>query len=292
MRSVAWLSDTGRTVVFGTSVHDPYIFRRLTSDLGATAEVARAPRQAGVTTYHVSLDNRTIELEGAMWIFGDRSHPAKAAYDKARSDLCQAFAPDRWGTLIYYREDGAVQVRCRPLATPTISSPIGTWSELDISFVTDSPYWESAEEHVFSVGAVLKLWHFPWAPVKAPLGAFNRFGSIENPSEELIYPSIEVYTTSQIVTITNRTIGKAITIEHAIGEDQKLLVDLRDVSAFLWEPDEEGVYRQKEDVSHWMSLDSEPWGIQPGRNTVAITNEVPEATPLAFIRWRVPSLGV
>lgn len=291
MRSVAWISDTGRTVVFEAGM-GPYIFKSLTSDLGATAETARAPRQDGVTTYHVALDTRTINLEGAMQIFGDRGHPALAEYDKARAWLHQTFAPNRWGTLIYYREDGAVQVRCRPIATPTIGSPTVTLSSIDISFVTDSPYWETAEEYLVTVGTIQRFWHFVWAPRLAPMGAFHRFGIIDNPSEELIYPTVEIYSTSQHVTLTNQTTGESITIEHAIGDGQKLTVELRDVTAWLWEQDEAGVYQQKEDVSHWMSLDSAPWGLRPGENQVVITNEVPEATPVAYIRYRVPSLGV
>ena len=69
-------------------------------------------------------------------------------------------------------------------------------------------------------------------------------------------------------------------------------MDLRDVSAFLYDRDETGVYQLQEDVSHWMSLDSQPWALRPGPNQVAIANDVPEDTPVAYIRWRVPSLGV
>lgn len=290
MRSVAWLSDTGRTLTFEAG-HGPYIFRSLTSDLSASAETAKAPRQDGITTYHVALDERTINLEGAMWIKGDRTHPALAQYDKARAALHQIFAPHRWGTLIYYREDGPVQVRCRPVATPTLTDCVGTYAAIDITFTTDSPYWESAQEYVVGVGAIQRFWHFPWAPVRGAMGAFNRFGSMVNPSEELIYPTVEVYSTSEHITLTNLTTGEFVTIEHAIAEGQKLVVDLRDVTAYLHERVGED-YRQKEDVSHWMSLDSEPWGLRPGHNQVAITNEVPENTPLAFIRCRVPSLGV
>ena len=291
MRSVVWIGDNGRTVAFEAG-EGPYIFRRLTSDLGATAETARAPRQDGATTCYVALDTRTINLEGAMQIFGGPGRPALAEYDRARAWLCQALAPNRWGTLIYYKEDEAVQIRCRPMATPTIGSPTVTLSTVEVTFVTDSPYWETAEEYVVSVGAIQKFWHFPWAPVLAPMGAFNRFGSINNPSEELIYPTVEIFSTSRHVTLTNLTTGEFITIEHAIGEGQKLVVELRDVTAWLWELDSGGIYRQEEDVSHWMSLDSEPWGLRPGANQVVIANEEPEATPQAFIRYRVPSLGV
>ena len=60
MRSVAWISDNGRTCTFeGGGPYErpgPYYFRELTSDLSATAETSKAPRQDGVTTYHTALD--------------------------------------------------------------------------------------------------------------------------------------------------------------------------------------------------------------------------------------------
>ena len=108
----------------------------------------------------------------------------------------------------------------------------------------------------------------------------------------MIYPTLEVYTTGQYVRLTNLTTGKSVKIEHAIAEGQKLTVDLKDITAFIWERGTAGVFVLKEDVSHWMSLDSEPWDVVPGRNQIAIYNDVPEDTPLAFVRYRFPVVGV
>lgn len=290
MRSVSWTPDNGPTVVFDGN--GPYYFNTLTSDLGATAETSRAPRQDGATTYHVALDTRTINLTGSIWVLGDKTHPARAAYDAARSSLHQSMAPNRWGTLVYHRENGAVQVRCRSAATPSIAPPVGTWSTIDVTFVTDSPFWESAEEYVVNIGVKAKLWRFPWAPRVSPMGSFNRFAAIDNPAAELIYPTAEVYATGQHITLTNRTTREAVTVEHAIGAGEKLTIDLKDVTAYLYRPDEAGGYAPPEDVSHWISLDSVPWGLVPGGNAVAISNEVPEDTPVSYIRYRVPYLGV
>lgn len=292
MRKVSWESENGRTILFeGLGPMDavgPFFFKELSSDLGATAETARAPRQDGVTTYHTALDARTINLEGWMWVTGDRAHPAQAEFDRQRALLHQAFAPHRWGILTYYKEDEAVQVRCRPMATPTLGTPVGTYAPIDISFTADSPYWETARETMICIGRIQRFWHFPWASTKAPMGAYNRLANIQNPSEELIYPTVEVYTTGQQVTLTNQTTGEQITIEHEIAENQRLVVDLRDVSAFLQTLDGAG----PEDVSHWISLDSVPWGLRPGRNQVVVTNDVPEDTPVAYVKYRVPSLGI
>lgn len=296
MRRISWESDNGRTITFeGEGPADspgPFYFKSLSSDLGATAEVARAPRQDGVTTYHTALDAAGINLEGWMWVLGDSHRPALAEYDRQRAMLHQAFAPNRWGTLTYYKEDEAVRARCRPLATPTMGTPVGTYCPFDISFTSDSPYWESARESIVCIGMIQRFWRFPWAPVRGAMGAFNRSAGIENPSEELIYPQVEIYTTGQVITLANATTGQAVSIEHPIAAHQKLVVDLRDVSAYLWTLDGAGDYASPEDVSHWMSLDSEPWGLRPGRNQVLVSNDVPEDTPIAYIKYRTPALGI
>jgi len=290
MRSVAWISDNGQTFVFNEQ--GPFYYSELTSTLGATPETGKAPRQDGQTTYHVSLDEPTITFSGAMWIIGSKTNPAEAEFDRQRTLLNQAFSPNRWGTLIYYREDRPVQIRCRPIALPTISEKKGTYATIDIDFTADSPFWETATEYVISLGVNMKLLHFPWAPVRGPLGSYNRFANIDNDTTESVYPTLEIYTTGQFVRIANLTTGKSIKIEHAIAEGQKLTVDLKDITAFIWEKNEDGNYEQKEDVSHWMSLDSEPWDVVPGKNQIAIYNDVPEDTPLAFVRYRLPIVGV
>lgn len=290
MRHVSWVSENGRTVTLDAT--GPFFFNTLTSDLGATAETSRAPRQNGITTHHTALDNFGINLTGSMRVFGSTTNPAIAEYDRKRAWLHQAFAPNRFGILTYYKEDEAVQVRCRPVSTPTISPPVGTYSTIDIDFTTDSPFWETAQEYVISLGQIMRFWHFPWAPILRPMGAFNRFADIINPSVENIYPSVEIYTTGQYVTVTNQTAAKYVKIEQPIAADEKLVVDLRDASAFLYKRNVEGDYVLLADVSHWMSLDSDPWGIAPGSNRIAITNDVPEDTPMAYIKYRIPSLGV
>ena len=45
-------------------------------------------------------------------------------------------------------------------------------------------------------------------------------------------------------------------------------------------------------MSHWLTLDSDPWGLVPGDNTVAITGGTAQDTPVTYIQYRVPYLGV
>lgn len=312
MRYVIWEQDGGAPLRLDGN--GPYFLTELTSSLSATPETSRAPRQHGVTTWHTALDAPTVNLTGGMWIAGDKNHPALAEFDRARRELAQTFAPHRWGTLTYGREDGPLRLRCRPVATPAIDAPPGTvgYASIDVTFTADTPFWESAAELVEAVGMTRRFWHFPWAPVKTPMGAYDRYARIWNPTGETIYPLAEIYTTAQHVTLANQTTGQHVTIEHAIASGQKLVVDLRDVTAFLYEDEaitqygapagtqRSGSGGEKEgqrsgvceDVSNWMSLDSDPWGLEPGENVVVISSDAVADTPVTFLKYRLLYLGV
>ncbi|SBW02684.1 hypothetical protein KL86CLO1_11682 [uncultured Eubacteriales bacterium] len=289
MRSITWESDAGHIVHMGDVI--PYLFKALTDDLGATAETAKAPRQDGRTTYHTALDVRAINVTGSLVAYGSPTLDAQAAFDRYHTALCQAFAPHRWGVLTYHTEDGPRQVRCRPIATPTFGTRIAYTCTLDIEFTTDSPYWESADLYIYPVGVQIKRWHFP---MRLPLvfGSLAPRGIINNPTSEIIYPVIEVTSTAQLVTVTNETAGAHISINRPIGAGQKMVIQMEDASAAIWTMDESGVYRETEDVSHWLTLDSEPWGMAPGENVITISNEIPAETPITYIKYRIPYLGV
>lgn len=289
MRSVTWESDAGHIVHLGGA--EPYLFKSLTDDLGATAETVKAPRQHGRTTYYTTLDVRTINVTGSLVAYGSPTLSAQAAFDRHRAFLSQAFAPHRWGYLTYHTEDGNRRVYCRPIATPTYGERVSITCTLDIEFTTDSPYWESSDLYVYPVGVRIKHWHFP---MRLPLvfGSLAPRGIITNPTSEMIYPTVEVTSTAQLVTVTNETVGAHISINRPIGEGQKMVIHMEDASAAIWTQDEGGVYRETEDVSHWLTLDSEPWGMVPGENVVTISNEIPAETPITYIKYRIPYLGV
>lgn len=289
MRSITWESDAGHTVHMGGVA--PYLFRALTDDLGATAEVSKAPRQHGHTTHYTALDVRTINITGSLVAYGSPTLDAQAAFDRHHELLCRAFAPHRWGLLTYHTEDGPRRVRCRPITIPTFGARVAYTCTLDIEFTTDSPYWESADLYVYPVGVRVKRWHFP---MRLPMvfGSLAPHGIITNPTSEIIYPTIEVTSTAQLVTVTNETVGAHISINRPIREGQKMVIQMEDASAEIWTLDESGVYRETEDVSHWLTLDSEPWGLAPGENIITISNEIPAETPLTYIKYRIPYLGV
>ena len=292
MRTATWYADSGDVVQFGDA--PPYLLRALDDSLGASAEVVRAPRQDGVTTYYTALDNHTVNLTGHLVAYGSRTLPAQTVLDRRRAALCSAFAPHRFGTLIYHTEDGNRQIRCRPIAAPTFGRRVQNTCTVDIEFVSDSPYWESAELYTLLVGSATKRWTFPMAlpPRGFVFGSFLPKADIHNPTAELIYPTLEVTSTAQRVTVSNETTGKAVRISRAIAEGQKMVIHMQDASALLFERDDAAQWVESEDVSHWLTLDSDPWGLVPGDNTVAITGGTAQDTPVTYIQYRVPYLGV
>lgn len=290
MRSVTWRSDSGATVVL--SDVPPYIFRDLDDSLGATAETARAPRQDGTTTYNAALDPRTINVTGSIVAYGNKTLSAQKVLDRLRAEISAAFAPNRFGILTYQTEDGNRQIRCRPIAKPTLGGRINNTCTVDVEFVSDSPFWESSDVYTYIVGRLVRTWHFPMAFHPLIFGQYSPQAVIANPTAEIIYPTVEITSTAQQVTVANETSGKAISITRPIAENQKMVIRLEDASAEIWQRDAEGVYRLVEDVSHWLTLDSEPWGLIPGQNVVSITGGTSDDTPVTYIRYRVPYLGV
>lgn len=290
MRTITWETDDGHIVQLGGT--PPYLFKELTDSLGATAETVKPPRYDGVRTFHTALESRVINITGSLVAYGSRSESAQAAFDRHKSLLAQAFAPNRWGYLTYHSEAGNRRIYCRPIATPTFGSRVTITCTLDIEFTTDSPYWESSDEFVSVVGVQLKMWHFPWVLNPTVFGSLEREALIRNPARELIYPILEITSTAQLVTVANLTAGKHISINRPIAAGQKMIIRTEDASASIWQKNEAGAYQELEDVSHWLTLDSDPWGLLPGDNRVEINNEIPQDTPVTFIKYRLPYMGV
>lgn len=291
MRSVTWESDDGHTVHMGAT--GPYYFKNLTDGVGTVAETFRAPRQSGQTTCFTALAARSFSITGAMEVFGNRGFPAQAAFDRAKSALCMALAPHRWGYLTYHTEDGDRRIHCRTVSTPGFGERVGrtTYCTLDIEFTADSSYWESSDLYTAAIGVRMDLWHFPMA-LPTVFGSLTARASITNPTGEIIYPTVEITSTAQLVTITNVTAGKHISVNRPIGAGEKMIVGMEDASAAIWRRDAGGGWREFEDVSHWLTLDSDPWGLIPGENVISIDNEIPDDTPVTYIKYRLPYLGV
>ena len=280
LRAVTWVPDGGAPIHFGRE--PPFFFNRITDSVGGEPETAKAPRQDGQTTFHTSLTSRAITLTAQMVSLGDRRTPARGVRDQRRVLLGGAFLPKTWGTLIYHTNAGNKQIRCRALANPTITEETPTLANISIDFESDSAFWEGAAQQRGMVGGAVKKFRFPWHPRKMPYGVYWRWYRAYNPGAHVVWPQIEIFTAMEVVILTNETTGQTMKIDIEIKDGQKLVVDMYEMYAALWNL-ADGTY---EDVSHWISLDSEPWGLVPGNNSIIIDNESNTLTPIVTIRWR------
>lgn len=289
MRKAVWVSGRGHTLVFCD--RPPYFFTRLTDSLGAEADTVKSPLQDGGTTQNVVLGQRSINLTGTAMVLGSRKDPVKKLIDRRKNEIAEALNPKYFGTLVYYTDDGARQIRCRPVALPTIGKPTANAMSIDVDFISDAPYWESAEQHHEVVGILQKLWRLPWH-LPMVYSCYKAKGTIENPAAEPIYPVVEIMSVSQLVRVVNVTTGKFVQINRPIAEGQKMVIDMGDYSATIYERGSGGAYVLKEDVSHWLTLDSEPVSLMPGKNVIDIKNEDPDNAPETIISYRNVFVGV
>jgi len=263
-----------------------FFFNKLYDRVSGERETTKAPRQDGTTTDHTSLSGRSITLTGQMLSTGDRRTSARVVRDGSRVYLGDAFLPGRWGTLIYHTNAGNKQIRCQTVGNPTITEETPTLADISIDFESDAAFWEGETIQRGTVGGATKLFRFIWSPRKKPYGVYSRWYRAFNNCAHLVWPLIEIFTAMETVILTNKTTGQTMTINVEIKDGQKLVVDMFEMHAVLWDLDEDGAYIEGEDVSHWISLDSEAWGLVPGHNELAIDNDRNVETPIVTILHR------
>lgn len=295
MKRVVWESDQGPKISFGTGLEDTFLLNTLDgNDLAGEAETVKQPRSHGQRAVCLTLGARGLHLEGSVHAVGNESLPARLVLDRLTEQLAEAFAPHRQGTLIYYTEAGPRQIRCRPTALPAFGDRVGCSRTVDISFVADFPFWESLEEQVVRVGVMDARFSFPTSFDWVEFGHFTAVAVIDNPRGEAAYPVVEVFTAGNGTTLINEATGQKIRVEHAIGAGQKLVIhtDPVELAVEVWQSDDAGTWTLADDVTHWLSLDSLPFWLAPGRNQVYISNDNAAQVPVTEIRYRHRFLGV
>lgn len=284
IRTAIWQSEAGFTVKIG---YPPVTLKDITDSLNGMAQVVKAPGQDGATTYKMTLGQPVINVTGSLNVPWAPMDEQRAALDELEDMMKRAFMPNRFGLLVDNRANGGRQIRCRPLTKPAFSTRQQGARNFDIEFVADKPMWESTTETKLDLGRVMGGFGFPLRlPTK--MGTYYKDGYIDNPTGDDIYPIVEIYTTSEYVAVTNVTTGKKAQINQPIGVDQKMIIDMYNTRATLWQLDSDNDWQQISNVSNWLSGDSEYWALVPGMNKITLNNEIPGESVIATISFRMP----
>lgn len=283
MYTAQWFSDSGIYIHFGE--REPFILNTsLNQPLGGAAQTIKAALQDGATTYIKTLDQRTIPMQFTLIAKGNSKLKMKTVLDEQANLLSKAFLPKTMGWLLYQNSRGGNLIRARAITTPTETGRTSNTIKYEVELVADSPYWQDSELHQIKIGDLQKLFRFPLRfPFK--MGRYKSTSVIHNPQEEEIKPIFEVYSVLNELVIENITTGKAMTINHDIAENQKMIIDTAESTVSLYE---NNVFVQ--DISNWM--DGEFITFVKGDNVIKVANDVPDELPACKAIYRIPVWGV
>lgn len=294
MRRAVWKSDRGYEIVFNDR-NSPFTMNTLDgNDLAGEAETVKPPRSHGQRAVFLTLGTRGIHIEASVLAVGNYSLPAVKVLDQLTERLSEAFAPHVYGLLTYFSEAGARQIRCRPVSLPAFGEKISYYRTVDVDLIADAPFWESVKENVVTVGVLEGYFEWPLEFNDLEMGLYSSTGYIENTHGEAAYPVIEVYTAGSGTTLVNETTGQKIRVDRAIGPGQKMVITTEpsQMSVEVWSKDAAGRFQLTDDVTHWLSLDSLPFWLSPGKNVVKVSNDTPELVPETQIKYRDRFMGV
>ncbi len=282
MNTLTWVSDTGRSVTFNDG--GQFWYRRISDSLGAEEQVIKAPGQNGATTYGLTLARPTIHLSASVTVNreGDRFKSMDDAFDF----LNRAFLPNTFGVLTEQRAGVDRMIRCRPASRPMFGDSIQNSRNVDIDFIADMPRWVEKNETFFELGKEVGGFRFPLR-LPSRMGLYVKDAVIHNETGDEIWPVIEVFTTSEMIRVTNDTAELFMQIDHPISAGQKMVIDCADTSAWLYE-NQNGQWARVLNVSDWLTHESDYWPLQNGMNYITLRNERPDMTVIAMVRYHRP----
>jgi hypothetical protein len=290
VRNARWIAANGDVILLNQFA--PYILDTLYPGIpSARAEVQGGVRTDGQDTLYVTREPITPSIKGSIHGSGASYNDAQIDLELNKERLMSAFDPKRFGVLIYNKPSGSFRLPCRPIAGPQTLSRIGNSYEFDVELISDEPYWTYAWPESTLVGAVTKMWRFPWSiPFEKGhvFGTLLSNGIIINPTQEDLYPKIFITDTiSEKVTLGNSTTGETLTINQRIERGKTLIFDMAEPSVMLVSVDGE------EDVTHWITHDSTfPWRVIPGNNEIYSNVDDPDASPIISVLWYRPKVGI
>lgn len=286
---VTYISDNGLFIVFDDV--GPYLLSDVdTMGVGSTEDSDMSI--GGVyNTYVTGYDQRSVPMEVAIMGGEKKGWFDFGNLQQMKQKLANTIDLNYQGTLVYENETGAYSLRGRFAEIPAGFDRIGSYEKFSLTFQsTEQPKWKERSERVVRMGAVIGGLSFPLViDPNFTFGTYTTEFAVINDTYDDLPVRVVVMGTAESVTITNETTGRYMQFNRAIAADQQLEVDTERGTAVV----KSSVTGQKiENASHYLTLDSDYWYLQRGRNVINLDGGGQTSKPLGYMFWRKQFGGV
>lgn len=242
-------------------------------------------------TYVTGYCRRTVPLEVAI-LGGERGGSFDfGSLQELRRRMASVLDLNYQGTLIYQNDSGAYSLRGRFTQLPTGYDRVGSCEKFQLTFQsTEGSKWKEREERVSRMGAVTGGLTFPFSidPAVA-FGTYTTRFALINDTYDSLPVRLVVLGEAESVTIANETTGKFMAFNRSLTAQQQLEVDTERGTAVV---KSSATGKVLENASHYLTLDSEYWLLQRGRNVIHLSGGGQTSHPLGYLFWRKEFGGV
>lgn len=243
------------------------------------------------STNTTGFDRRSIPIEIAI-MGGEKNNGFDfMTFRQLKTKLANTIDLNYQGELIYQNDTGSYSIRGRFKEVPTGFDTVGSNEKYSLTFITtEQSKWKEKNERVSRMGAVVGGLAFPFkiAPT-IMFGTYTTTFAVINDTYDRLPVRIIVIGTAQSVTITNETTGKFMRFNRAVSDEQQLEVNTENGKAYI----RSGITGKIiENASHYLTLDSDYWALQRGRNIITLDGGGQTTRPLGYMFWRKQFSGI
>lgn len=286
---MTYLSDNSLFIVFEAA--PPYLLTSIDT-MGVGSVTGEDMSVGGLySTYTTGYSRRTIPLEVAIigGVKGDQFDFGSLQRLKAR--MANTIDLNYQGTLIYENDNGAYSIRGRFTEIPSGFDRLGSNEKFSLTFEsTEQSKWKERDERVARMGDVVGGVTFPLVfDPTIEFGTYTTTFAIVNDSFDDLPVRIVVIGAADGIIIANETTGKFMEFNRSITDDQQLEVDTERGTAVIKSSSTDKVL---ENATHYLTLDSDYWYLQRGRNVISLEGGGQTLHPLGYLFWRKQYAGV
>lgn len=289
MEKVIYQSDNGLSIVFEDI--PPFLLSDI--DTMGVGSIEDEDMSVGglYNTYVAGYERRGIPIEIAV-IGGVKGKGFDfGTLEELKRRLANTIDLRYQGELIYQNNTGAYSIRGRFKEIPSGFDRVGSGEKFSLVFVsTEQPKWKEREERVSRMGAVVGGVSFPLVfDPGVDFGTYNTTFEVLNDTYDELPVRITVTGTTSSVSVINETTGRFIHFNREITPGQVLEIDTEKGTAYVKSA---VTGRTIENASHYLTLDSDYWTLQRGRNVITLDGGGQTTRPLGYLFWRKQFAGV